>query len=115
MSSGAVKVPGVEMTFEGTAYVVPPLNAAAVKQYREHVARFFGGEVPDIELVAKLLHAALQRNYAAVTLEQVEGWVDYSNLLPIMDTVMHTSGLAAKVGEMSRRIQGAMSPPVSTH
>lgn len=109
--SGAVKVPGVEMVFDGTAYVVPPLNAAAVKQYREEVVSFFAGAVPDIGVVAKLLHAALARNYAEVTVTQVEQWVDYVNMLGIMDTVMNTSGLAAQVGELSRRIQAAMSPP----
>jgi hypothetical protein len=110
MSGGAVKVPGVSMTFDGTAYVVPPLNAAAVKQYRGEVAAFFVGAVPDIEVVVKLLHAALVRNYPALTAEQVEQWVDYGNMLDIMDAVMQTSGLAAKVGELSRRIQSAMNP-----
>jgi len=111
--TGAVKVPGVEMVFDGATYVVPPLNAAAVKQYREAAASFFAGAVPDIEVVVKLLHAALARNYPAIAVEQVEQWVDYGNMLDVMDTVMHTSGLAAKVGEMSRRIQAAMSPPAS--
>jgi hypothetical protein len=113
--SGGVKVPGVELTFEGVAYVVPPLNLAAVKQYREDLAAFFGGTVPDMEIVGKVLHAALVRNYPDVTAEQVERWVDYGNMLDILDAVMQTSGLAAKVGEMSRRIQTAMKPSASTH
>lgn len=111
--SGAVKVPGVEMTFDGVVYIVPPLNAAAVKQYRAQAAAFFAGAVPDIEVVCTLLHAALSRNYESVTVDQVEQWVDYANMLSIMDTVMNTSGLAAQVGELSRRIQAAMSPPAS--
>lgn len=109
--SGAVKVPGVELTFEGQAYVVPPLNAAAVKQYRDQLGSFFLGSVPDIDLVCKLLHAALARNYPGIPLSQVEEWVDYGNMLDVLDAVMQTSGLAAKVGELSRRIQSAMSPP----
>jgi hypothetical protein len=108
-----VRIPGVELTLGGAAYVVPPLNAAAVKQYREQVASFFTGAVPDIEIVCKLLHAALQRNYPDTKLDDVEAWVDYGNMLTIMDTVMNTSGLATQVGELSRRIQAAMSPPAS--
>ena len=108
-----VNIPGVELQLGGGTYIVPPLNAAAVKQYREQVASFFTGAVPDIEVVCKLLHAALRRNYPDTKLEDVEAWVDYGNMITIMDTVMHTSGLAAQVGELSRRIQVAMSPPAS--
>ena len=110
-----MKIPGVEMTFDGTAYVVPPLNAAAVKQYRDQVATFFNTPLPAIDVVSKLLHASLARNYPSIKPEQVDEWVDFENMLPIMDAIMNTSGLAQQMGEMSRRIQMAMSPPASTH
>jgi hypothetical protein len=74
------------------------------------VRGFFVGAVPDIEVVVTLLHAALVRNYPELTADQVAQWVDYGNMLDIMDAVMQTSGLAAKVGELSRRIQSAMNP-----
>lgn len=108
--SGAVKLPGVELNLGGTVYVVPPLNAAAVKQYREQVSTFLAGSVPDIELVCKVLHAALVRNYPNITLQQVEEWVDYGNLVDVMDAVMNTSGLAVAVGKLAGRIQAAMNP-----
>ena len=112
-ATGQVRLPGVEMQLGGVAYVVPPLNAAAVKQYREQVATFLAGSVPDIELVCKVLHAALVRNYSQVTLDQVEEWVDYGNLVDVMDAVMNTSGLAVAVGNLARRIQAAMNPATS--
>ena len=108
---GAVKVPGVAMVFDGVEYIVPPLNAAAVKQYRDQVASLMIGSVPDIEVIVRLLHAALARNYPAITLEQVEQWVDFANMLAIMDAVMHVSGLVAKMGELGRRMQAASNPP----
>lgn len=109
--SGDVKVPGVELRFDGRTYVVPPLNAAAIKQYRDQVATFLtAGAVPDIELVCKLLHAAIVRNYPEVKLYSVEQWVDYGNLIEVMDAVMCTSGLAAAMGKLARRIQAAMDP-----
>ena len=114
--SGAVKVPGVELTFEGTAYVVPPLNAAAVKQYREDLASLLSAGSPDIEQVCKLLHAALLRNYPELTMAQVEQWVDYGNLFEVIDAVMNVSGLVVKMGEFRRRLeQAATSPPALTH
>lgn len=108
---GAVRVPGVAMVFEGTEYIVPPLNAAAVKQYRTQVATLMVGSMPDIEVIVRLLHAALVRNYPALTVEQVEQWVDFANMVPIMDAVMHVSGLVAKMGELGRRLQEASTPP----
>lgn len=109
--AGAVKVPGVAMVFEGAEYIVPPLNAAAVKQYRDQVASLMIGSVPDIEVIVRLLHAALARNYPGILLEQVEQWVDFANMLAIMDAVMHVSGLAEKMGELGRRMQAASNPP----
>lgn len=109
--SAAVKVPGVEMQFDGQAYVVPPLNAAAVKQYRASVGDFLsGGTMPDIHIVCKLLHAAMTRNYPDLTLEQVEQWVDYGNMTDVMDTVMCIAGMVASMGNLARRIQSAMDP-----
>lgn len=115
--SGAVKVPGVEMTFEGMSYVVPPMNAAAVEQYRDEVAVLLGGGgVPDILMIVKLLHAALSRNYPEVTVDQVKQWVDFGNMVQVLDTVMHVSGLVAAMGELNRRMQGATTaPPALTH
>ena len=114
MSTGEVKIPGVEIELGGEKRIVPPLNAAAVKQYRDQVATFFAGSMPDIELVCKLLHAALLRNYPEVKLEQVEDWVDFGNMVPVMDAVMSASGLAVAVGNLARRIQQGMNPAAST-
>jgi len=109
--SGPLKVPGVEMTFDGTAYVVPALNAAAVKQYRKETALLLSGAAPDMDGICKLLHAALLRNYPDMKIEQVEQWVDYTNMLQIMDVIMHMSGLVQQMGELRRRMELAEIPP----
>lgn len=108
--SGALKIPGKELQFGGDTYVVAPLNAAAVKQHKEKIARFLSTGMPDLEEAAVLLQASLARNYPGVTLDQVLEWVDYGNVVDIMDVVMNTSGIALAVGNLMRRVQTGMSP-----
>ncbi len=105
----AIKIPGAEMTLGGVAYVLAPLNAAAVKQYRDQIKLVFVGGLPDIELVAKLAHASLRRNYPDMTLDQVEEFIDYSNLFDVWENLLNLSGLVAQAGKMMRRVQGEMA------
>lgn len=113
--SGAVKVPGVEMLLGGTCYVVPPLNVAAIKQHRQAMSELLADGKPDMELVAKLLHAALARNYPTLALATVEDCVDFGNVVDIIDVVMNVSGLVQKMGELGRRAQAMANPSALTN
>jgi len=98
-------IPGKEIALGGQKYILPPLNAAAVKQYREQISSVFVGQLPDIELVSTLAHAALKRNYPEITVEQVDNLVDYGNMLDVWENLMNLSGLAISAGKMVRRVQ----------
>ena len=103
-----IKVAGKSMTLGGHEYVMPPLNAASVKQYRDQIKAVFVGGLPDIELVAKLAHASLSRNYADITVEQVEDFIDYENMFDVWESVLNLSGLVAQAGKMAARVQEQM-------
>lgn len=105
----AIKVPGKSLTLGGQELVLAPLNAAAVKQYRDEIKGVFVGDMPDIELVAKLAHASLTRNYPDMTLAEVEDIIDYGNLFEVWEELMNLSGLVAQAGKMMRRVQDQMA------
>lgn len=102
-------IPGKEVNFGSRVLVLAALNTAAVKQYREQINTVFLGQMPDIELVSKLAHASLQRNYPDMTLEQVDEIVDYSNMVEVWETIMNLAGLVVAMGKMMRRVQDEMA------
>lgn len=109
----AVRIPGVEIELAGEKRILAPLNAAAVKQYKEALSNAMSGAIPDIELVAQLAHASLIRNYPELTLADVEQMVDMSNMVYVLDAVTCISGLVEKVGNLVRRMQGAAQTPTT--
>jgi len=106
--TAALRIPGKEHDLGGKTYVIAPLNAAAVKQYRDQIKAVFVGGLPDIELVAKLTLASLKRNYDDVTQEQVDDMIDYNNFFEVWETLLNLSGLVAQAGNMMRRVQEGM-------
>jgi saccharopine dehydrogenase-like NADP-dependent oxidoreductase len=95
-------------------YVIAPLNAAAVKQYRDEIKDVFVGGLPDIGLVAKMALASLQRNYPGMTLEMVEQMIDYQNYFDVWEALLNLSGLVAQAKEMMRRVNEQMETTAST-
>jgi hypothetical protein len=112
--AGAVLVPGKELSLGGRMYVIAPLNAAAVKQYRDEIKDVFVGGLPDIGLVAKMALASLQRNYPGMTLEMVEQMIDYQNYFDVWEALLNLSGLVAQAKEMMRRVNEQMETTAST-
>ena len=111
---GELHVPGKEVTLAGQSFIIAPLNAAAVKQFRDEIKSVFIGNLPDIELVAKMAQASLQRNYPGITLDDVEQLIDYDNFFPVWEALLNMSGLVAQAKEMQRRVQAKMMGPDST-
>jgi hypothetical protein len=104
----AIKVPGKEITLGIRLFVLAPLNVAAVKQYREEIKAVFVGAIPDIELVAKMAHASLRRNYDDITMAEVEDMIDYGNYFDVWEILLNLSGLAVSAGKMAARVQEQM-------
>jgi hypothetical protein len=105
----AVKVPGTNLPLGGQDYVLAPLNAAAVKQYRDKIANVFVGGLPDIGLVAELAFNSLRRNYPDITIAVVEEMIDYGNMFDVWEVLMNISGLVEQAGKMARRVQEQMA------
>lgn len=101
-------IPGTEIQLGGQQRILAPLNAAAVKQYREKINSVFVGAIPDIEFVAVLAYHSLKRNEPDITQEVVDDMIDYGNLVPVWEALMNVSGLAIEAGKMARRVQEAM-------
>lgn len=107
-NTGQLNVPGNEVMLGGRLYVIAPLNAAAVRQYRQEINSVFVGGLPDIELVSKLALASLRRNYPQMTMAVVEEVIDYENYFVVWEALMNLSGLVAQAKEMMRRVQDQM-------
>jgi hypothetical protein len=107
-NTGQLNVPGNEVMLGGRLYVIAPLNAAAVRQYRQEINSVFVGGLPDIELVSKLALASLRRNYPQMTMAVVEEFIDYENYFVVWEALMNLSGLVAQAKEMMRRVQDQM-------
>ena len=105
----SIVIAGKEMQFGGKTLILAPLNAAAVKQYREQIKAVNAAGLPDIDLVAKLAYVSLRRNHPEMTIEEVEEFIDYGNYFTVWESLLNISGLVAQVGEMVRRVQGAMT------
>lgn len=92
-----VKIPGVTLTLAGQDYVLPPLSLNALVQLKSRLEKFESGT--DLESVATVIdaaHAALSRNYPAITREQVGDLVDVGNMGDVMQACMDVSGVMRK-------------------
>lgn len=108
-------VPGTSVQLGGRELILAPLNAAACKQYREPLAGIFGsGSIPDIELVAQLVHCSAVRNHPDVTPEWCVEYVDLGNYVDLLDIVVNVSGMVANVGKLMQRMGAAANPSSST-
>jgi adenine deaminase len=101
-------IPGTEILLGGKQRVLAPLNAAAVKQFREKINAVFVGSLPDIEFVSVLAYHSLKRNEPEIKQEEVDEMIDYGNLIQVWEALMNVSGLAVEAGKMAARVQAAM-------
>jgi hypothetical protein len=77
--SGDLK-PGLEVVLGGTTFQMPCLSAAATRKYWDRIQAMNAGLEPQpLDLVARLVHACLLRNYPNVSFEFVEENVDFDN------------------------------------
>ena len=96
-----VKVKGLALDLGGSTFVVPPLSLGALEQLQERLSSF-SGDVADKTQVATAIdaaHAALRRNYPAMTREEVADAIGLDNMIEVMEAVMDVSGLKRKQAE----------------
>ncbi len=91
------QIEGMTIKLGGDDYIVPALTIGQVKRLRNDIQNINiaeDGQITEgmISAAAKVVHAALSRNYPDVTIEQVEDMIDLRNIRPIIDAVMGISG-----------------------
>lgn len=100
-----MKIPGKEIMLGGQPRVIAPLNAATLKVHGDKIKTIFVGQVPDLVFVSQLAYESLKRNYADITPEEVDEFIDFGNLFDVWEAILNASGLAVAAGKMVRRVQ----------
>ena len=107
------KFKGVEFDFGGgLIYIIPPLAVTDLKRYRRELATLQKNDVDHtagVDACITLVHAALRRNYPEMTRDEVEAFLDMSNMLAAIKCVMNFHGLPgnlAQAGNLPKTNQG---------
>ncbi len=92
------KYEGITVTLGGEARVLPPLTLRALRKLNPQIrllATLAEGLPTEEQIIAisEVVHASLVRNYPDVTVDQVEEWLDMSNLGLTIGAVMAVAGL----------------------
>ena len=95
---------GTKITLGGTEYIVPPLNFKALKTLQPMIESLSKIDMAmsneQIDNVAEIVLAALNRNYPDKTKDDVLEWLDLGNSGQILGAIMGASGIkTAPVGE----------------
>jgi hypothetical protein len=99
MSTPVVTIPGIQFDFGGgQCYVVPPLSLGALEQLESRLGALQLGSMDraSVATVVDATHAALRRNYPALTREEVAELVDLSNMADVIGCVMDVAGMRRK-------------------
>jgi len=102
MNVDSVPFEGVPMTIGGRDFMVPALSLKQVRALRQEIESLTaippGGAITDkqIETTVSLVHAALSRNYPALTLDQVFEMIDLRNMGSFINAITGATLVAAK-------------------
>lgn len=107
---------GVTKKIGDTDYVIPPLNLRAMRELLPQLKGMGATEAApeDLAVIAKVVHAALVRNYPDMTVERVEDMLDITNVQEVMTAVLGASGLSPKTQAMIARADGLLNGALST-
>ncbi|MEY2891168.1 MAG: hypothetical protein RJA98_1076 [Pseudomonadota bacterium] len=76
---------GLPVVVGGTSLIMPPLSAREARLHWDRLRALERGEEENaLEVVALVVHACLQRNYPAITLDEVEEAVDMDNMSELL-------------------------------
>ena len=96
------KFEGLPITIGGTEYIVPPLSFKQVKALQPEIeklskitAESATNSTEATEVMIKIIHSALQRNYPELTVEALEDMLDLGNVRTIIQAVMGISGFVS--------------------
>ena len=92
MTTATPRFKGVTVELGGTDYVIAPLSLGALETLGPSLALFAQGE-QQTRTSIDIVHAALSRNYPAMSRAEVADLVDVSTLNLVVDAVMGVSGV----------------------
>lgn len=114
-------IPGVERTFGGEVYIIPPLSLGALQRLQgklEALGQAAGPLEPAaVSTVIEATYSALRRNYPDITKEKVaEDIVDVGNMHEIIACVMDVAGVKrrAEIEAKKQSAQPTETPPAGT-
>ena len=96
---------GTRITLGEKAYLLPPLNAAALELYAEFIQKTLSQGLAEEDairsatIIAELVHLALKRNYPDLDVVEVKNHIDLGNMGEMMGCLFKTSGFVATAGE----------------
>ncbi|GLR26511.1 hypothetical protein [Limnobacter litoralis] len=95
------KIEGVTISLGGEDYVVPALNFRQIKKIQPDIQKLenlSGGLISDeeMEVMAKVVHEALSRNYPDITQDKVLDLLDLRNAPIVVKAIMGISGFEAR-------------------
>jgi hypothetical protein len=89
---------GVKKTIGDKEYIIPALSLKQVQDLKDTITHL---RLDDYSGMAKIIHAAMSRNYPQITLKEVTEILDMNNILDITEAVCNFSGLKKKMMEMA--------------
>jgi hypothetical protein len=99
------------------AYRIPALGFAAIADLQDDVEslRDMGGRPsPEhMKVVAKIVHAAMLRNYPEMTVAEVEDMLDLDNYSPVLSAVLSISGFSKGPTTVGGAPASVGTPPMS--
>lgn len=79
-------------------YIIPALSLGQIKRFLKKIEQMQEGVnqggVENFDTISQIIHAALSRNYPALTIEDLDEMLDMSNLMTIFNAVLGASGFA---------------------
>jgi hypothetical protein len=100
-----VKIPGIKIKLGDVERVFPPLNLKSLKLLQPQLESFKGGiDINSVDTVLEVAMASLKRNYPDIAIDELEEYIDVSNMNEIIQAVMDVSGLRRKAIEQEAKL-----------
>lgn len=91
-------IEGKTINLGGEDYVIAPLTLGQIRSMQkeiESIGRFDAKTLNDgaLDIMIKVIHAGMSRNYPEITTEKIEGLIDLKNIRDVVEAVLGVSGL----------------------
>jgi hypothetical protein len=96
-------IPGIEFDFGSRKLILPPLSLGSLELLQKRLEGLAGGlTVESVATAIDATHAALKRNYPAITREEVADLIGLENMNDVIVALMDVAGLKRKEIEQGK-------------